>query len=384
MDETELGIYGIITATLGILIYIIGFDFYVFNTREIVNNKNEAGPKIINQLVFHLIGYIAIIPIMMILIVNLEFLDKEYFYLFPFLIIAEHLGQELYRLYTTYEKSIQANAFLFLRNGLWVWLVFYDFFVAKNDIALEKYVSYWLAFSLISLIISLFYLNYKILKDIDLFKNVRIDFDWIKGGLKVAGLFFISSLSFQIIQVSDRFMIDFYQGKKEVGIYTLYSQFANVLEVFVFTGVTMIYYPKLLQKISNATEYKSTIIEFKKKLFLIAISLVIIFIVIVPKLLVFMDKKSFLNEIEVFYVLLLGGFIFAQSHVYHYDLFVKKKDSVLVKIALFAAILNILVNIVLIPIVGILGAAIATLTSFLFILILKMYHVKKVKQDFLA
>ena len=40
-DEYFLGEYGIITTSISLIIYLVGFDFYVFNTREILKSKES-------------------------------------------------------------------------------------------------------------------------------------------------------------------------------------------------------------------------------------------------------------------------------------------------------------------------------------------------------
>jgi hypothetical protein len=40
-DEFFLGEYGIIVTSISLIIYLVGFDYYVFNTREILKSKEN-------------------------------------------------------------------------------------------------------------------------------------------------------------------------------------------------------------------------------------------------------------------------------------------------------------------------------------------------------
>lgn len=381
LDETTIGVYGMISTSIAILIYIIGFDFYVFNVREIISDKENIRDKVINQLIFHLIGYSIILPIVIPFIFYFNFVDWKYIYVFIFLVISEHLGQEVYRLLTAFKKTVLANSILFIRSGLWFWIVLYDFFIANNEIDLTRYIYYWLFFSLLAIIISSFYLKPLIKNPSERVLDFKTDFSWIRKGIKGASIFFIGSISFQIIQFSDRFMIDYYLGKKMVGVYTTYAQFVNALDIFVFSGVTMIFYPKLIEVFSDKKKYKEMQKKYSKKLFLMTIVLVIILIILAPIILEFMKKKSMINHLNTFYILVIASFFLITSNIYHYDLYVKKKDRFILSATIISMISNILFNIFLIPQYGIFGASLSTLVSFIIIFSYKLFYSKKFKNS---
>mgnify|MGYP000633025648 CR=1 FL=1 len=54
-DVFFLGEYGIIVTSISLIIYLVGFDYYVFNTREILTSKENIIEKIRKQFFFHLI-----------------------------------------------------------------------------------------------------------------------------------------------------------------------------------------------------------------------------------------------------------------------------------------------------------------------------------------
>ncbi|WP_422082727.1 polysaccharide biosynthesis C-terminal domain-containing protein [Ulvibacterium sp.] len=376
IDETNLGIFGLLATTIALLIYVLGFDFYVFNTREILASKKEAyAERIRNQMFFHLIAYLVVIPISLFLVFRLNFIPLEYFWVFVVLLLSEHLGQELYRLFTTLEKSVVANGILFIRSGLWVWIVLFDFFWLGNDIDLRNYIRIWTMTSLLSFFIFGIFL----VRTIEI-KKVRYfppDWKWIGAGINTAGVFFIGSLSFQVIQFSDRYMIDFFYGKKLVGIYTAFAQFTNAIDVFAFSAITMVAYPKLVKSFKEKKKYEETKTIFSKQLIGLSLILILAVGLVGPVILGFLDKEAILDELDTFYVLLGGVFLLIVSNIFHYDLYVKKMDAIILKVALAGMVTNVVLNLVLIPIYGIIGAAMATLMSFFVIFSMKFYFSKK-------
>lgn len=376
-DEYFLGEYGMIVASISLIIYVVGFDYYVFNTREILKSKENIIDKIRNQFFFHLIAYAFILPISLGVIFYFDFIDIQYFLILLLLIISEHLGQELFRLYTTLEKSNLANLFFFLKSGLWVWVVLLDFFLLKNPLDLLKYLLIWGFCSWSSMIISILYLRKTFA--IKMLRFYKPNYHWIFKGIKNSSLFFMSSLSFLVIQFSDRYMIDLFFDKKKVGIYTAYSQFVNAIDVFIFSAIIMVIYPKLIQLFSDKTAYIKLFKKFKRYILVASILLIIVSYFITPILFGFLDKPSFLTNINTFNVLLIGVFFLLLSYTYHYDLYIKKKDTLLLKISLFSMSLNVVLNLYLIPNYGIFGASLATMIAFLILFLLKLiYSTRKI------
>ncbi|WP_297484114.1 oligosaccharide flippase family protein, partial [Sulfurimonas sp.] len=239
LSVSELGEYGLFVTTVTISIYFLGLDFYTYNTREILAKEKEARlPLIRDQFVFHLLVYVIVLPLLLSIflfgIIETKFI--VYFYL---ILVFEHLAQELYRLYTTLQKPIFANFLLFLRTGLWVYVIIAVWYV--NIDGLKNLTTVWIGWivgSFVSIIVGVVSLN----KEYD-FKGLaeKIDWVWIKNGLKVSMPFFVATLAYKVIEFSDRYMIDYYMTKADVGIYTFFGSIANTINIVVFTLVIMIY-----------------------------------------------------------------------------------------------------------------------------------------------
>ena len=65
------------------------------------------------------------------------------------------------------------------------------------------------------------------------------------------------------------------------------------------------------------------------------------------------------------------------SFIYHYVLLGLKKDKLLMNVTLVGAVVNVLLNMVLIPKYGILGAAYSSIIGFGIIFFLKFFSSKK-------
>ena len=168
-------------------------------------------------------------------------------------------------------------------------------------------------------------------------------------------------------------MIDYFYGKKLVGVYTAYAQFTNAIDVFTFSAITMVAYPKLVKTFTNPLKYNVIKRRFSKELIFLSLALILIVSIGAPFIFKFLDKKMIEDEINTFYILLGGVFLLITSNIFHYDLYVKKKDSIILCVAIIGMVVNVGLNLILIPKYNIFGAAIATLLSFFMIFLLKFY-----------
>jgi len=343
--------------------YFLGLDFYTFNTREILSKpNNERLPLIRDQFIFHLTMYVIILPLLSMVIIK-GIIPLKYAIWFYLILIFEHLSQEFYRLYTVLSKPLFANFVLFLRSGLWVYFVVYLWiFQPENPKNLSIIWVSWSLGAFLSIIISLFVLKKQNLGSVT---NVPINWRWIKKGVKVSSPFFIGTLAYKIMEFAGRYAIDFFATKKDVGIYTFFGSVANVINVIVFTAIVMVYYPKLVEFYKKDNQrYKIYLRKFSYFIIILSLTSAIAAIILIKPALVFMGKDEFYNNISVFYILVIANIVLNVSLIPHYILYVKKKDLVIMYSTISGVILNIALNVLLIPRLGIQGAGWAILLSF--------------------
>ena len=155
----EMGVFGIFQTTATILIYVLGFDFYTFNTREILKeNAKRLNYYITNQIAFHGLVYLIVLPMAGFLFL-FGVVDLEYAIFFYGILIAEHISQELYRVLIVLKKSVIASIVLFVRSGFWI-VVLYLFW-SINDInkSLDTILFLWLVGALLSVVMGIKYVN---------------------------------------------------------------------------------------------------------------------------------------------------------------------------------------------------------------------------------
>jgi len=371
----DLGIYGLFYTSVIISIYIIGFDFYTYNTRELIAAKNDNRLHLIlDQLIFHAAFYVILLPALLSIFI-MDIVPIKYIYMFYLVLIFEHISQEIYRVFTALKKTVYANFISFIKTGLWVYVLFFLWYLDFNQLKnLDTVFILWFSGAFLSVLISIGYLaKLKLGK----FKDYKINRDWILQGIKISIPFFISSLAYKIVEFSNRYFIDFFRDKSEVGIFTFYNGIANLINVIVFTAVIMIYYPKLYDYyINNKTDlYKKTINQFSILVISISLSIAVILVFGIPVLLNIINKSEIYNQhLNVYYILIAANVILNISLIPHYIMYVKKKDNLIMKITIVGAIVNLIFNYIFIQTWGLTGVAYSSLISFFLIFVLKYYY----------
>lgn len=379
LPTSELGVYGLFVITVSLMTYVIGLDFYQYNTRELLKSSDPL-PLLVNQGVLHFLTYILVLPVSLV-IFQFDILPWDLLQLFFILTISEHISQETHRILITVSEPVKANIILFIRNGSWV-LVFMILSLSSYQlISLNWVLKYWLVSSVLSSLIGVLYL-YNYFKA-STFTGVRIHWNWIFEGMKVSFYFFGTSLLLKGVEFSDRYFIKYFYTDQEVGVYTFYFSIANVLNTFVITGVASLIAPIIIRSYQTG-DIETYQLNIKRLSIATLISIVVIsslILIFSDFLLIMINKKELLESKTLLYLILGYVSVFLIGLIPQYELYVRKKDKVAFMLNVPAFLVCIALNFVLVPEFGGTGAATSTLLSYFLLTLLKFHFAYKVKQN---
>lgn len=373
------GVWGIFTTSIALSLYVVGLDFYTYSSRRILDFKEEdRSPMLRDQLVFYFISYLVLFPILGLLFV-FNVIDIKFAIFFYAILIFEHLAQEAYRTFVVFSKPIIANIILFLRTGSWAYLILILWTAGVEELkSLRWLYLFWMCGGIAALAVSLYFLAKFKFKSV---KHIPIDWKWIKQGIKVSLLFFIGTVGYKIIEFADRYFIDYYHTKEEVGVYTFYANMCNIVETFVHTAVIIIFSPRLIETFHKSNyDYRKTLAQFAKQVVIYTIIIGVALAILIIPLLKSLENDEYIRDYNAFVVLVLSKMVLNFSLIFHYILYVRKNDFPIIKATIIACVINILLNFILIPSMSIMGAALATLTSFLIVMLMKMYYTRNLPE----
>ncbi|WBU50968.1 hypothetical protein PF050_08660 [Kosakonia pseudosacchari] len=371
--------YSIVVVSISYFLYLLGFDFYTYSSREILKiGFHNSAKYIVNQFVFYGAMYLISIPFVFFLsIINI--INIDIIILFYCVLITEHLSQEFMRLLVINNKALKANIQLFLRTASWVY-IYICFSYIRGVVSIDTLLISWLTANIIALIYSLTelrYINWRI------GSSKIIDFKWLYRGVIIAIPLLCATLLLRGIFVSDRFILKFLSSTQELAVYSFFSSMANALIAFVDAAVIMQCYPPLIKAYQNNDKisYNKQLEIFKNKMIYIGGLTFLGLSIIIPVLSFYLGHREYLESVLIFYILLLSSFIYSYGLVYHYELYSRNKDFII----LFSTLISFGIGVAFQYFLGSyfngLGVSCGVLISSLFLLVTKKSYVIKVKKE---
>lgn len=171
-----------------------------------------------------------------------------------------------------------------------------------------------------------------------------------------------NSIAKQILDVSDRIMINEFIGTSAVGVYsTLYS--ISSLTLIVWNAINGAYVPYLFKNIDDKSEHENIRRSSSLILFLYTI-LAVFMMLLAPEIVRIIATEEYTEAIYIMPPIFMGVSLTAISNMYTNLLIYYKKTKIIMIASGIAAITNILLNALLIPTFGYEAAAYTTLFAY--------------------
>jgi O-antigen/teichoic acid export membrane protein len=165
---------------------------------------------------------------------------------------------------------------------------------------------------------------------------------------------------------ADSIIIGIFRSEFDVGVYNVAIKLAMVSSI-VLTAVNSIVAPKLSSSFNNnkTLEFKKIVKDSTKIIFFSAFP-IILFLFLFPEFLLSIFGEDFIIGKNALLILLVGQSVSVMSGSVGFILQMTGKEKIFQNILFLALLVNIGLNILLIPTYGILGAAIASTISIVF------------------
>lgn len=167
----------------------------------------------------------------------------------------------------------------------------------------------------------------------------------------------------------DRFFLAHYLNVSAVGVYSAAYNLSNNVQVVLITSMGMTSAPLLLERFNDCgfDEMKRLLRCCITWYCLLGGGVVALSTSVGPDLLVFLASSKYSEASTVMLPILAGVFLYGLFGLATSTLFFRNQTKVILVFCFAAAVINILANWLLVPELGIMGAALATLFSYLFL-----------------
>lgn len=369
LKPAEVGLYGLLVATISYALMALGFDFYTYSTREIITVDSKKRLAMLrDQTVFYGITYVILLPICG-LIFWYDFLPWHLAWYFYVLLALEHVAQEINRMLIAMSEPLWASVVLFVRFGLWAVVVAIMLWLAPAHRNLDFVLAAWVGGGGIACAIGVARLRHLAPGSL----TCAINWAWIRRGLRVAFPFVLGTLSLRAFYTFDRYWVEALGGLEVLAAYALFIGIANAIMSFLDAAVFSFCYPVLVAAANDGDQSR-----FKNKLQGLFIQ-TLIFTAMLSVAALFLAKPVVLSlqhdvYIQYFGLLhwtILATALFALSMVPHYGLYARRQDRSIVLCHLCSLPVFFVSVFALSGPLGVLAVPIAMAVSFLFLLIFK-------------
>ncbi|RBI69747.1 hypothetical protein DQ400_03465 [Vreelandella sulfidaeris] len=336
LEPSQVGVYGLLFAAISYSLYVVGLEFYIFSTREIITtNRNIWGECLKSHALLILCLYCLVVPLLL-LTFSLGFLPGEFMAWFFILLFLEHFSQEFNRLLVASSKQIAASFVLFFRSGAWCIVITGIMFFYPAFRSLEAVFLSWAIGASLACLISIVII-YRM--QLGGWRN-KVNWKWIGAGIIVALPFLLASLSTRGIFTLDRFFLEYYANLEVLGAYVFFISICNALVSFLDASVFVFIYPVLIKNFHDGNMV--LFLSNMKKLLMQTVIVVGVFVVfaffMIDFVLSFIGKDSYMENKDLFYLTLLAVVVFVAGFVPQYGLYAQGHDRPIIMSSVFAII----------------------------------------------
>ena len=206
-------------------------------------------------------------------------------------------------------------------------------------------------------------------------KLKNFDKEKFKSMLKYSLPMIPDGLSWWVVNVSDRTIISILINTASNGIYAVSSKFSNILSS-LFQIFNMSWQESASMHI-NDEDRESFFSGVMNTTYLIFFSICIMILVCIPFLFYFWIGEEYKIAFKFIPILLLGNLFNAIANITGGVYIAKKETKQVARTTMLAAILNIIINLIMIRKFGLYAAAISTLISYVVVAVYRYVDVKK-------
>jgi O-antigen/teichoic acid export membrane protein len=375
LPPEEVGIFGLVVATIGYSFFVIGFEFYTYSNRDLLGAAREEWfPIIRDQWIFFAISYVLFLPMLMFAFSS-YFSSHEYLGWFLVLLFFEHTAQELNRLLVVMSEQFLASVVLFVRSGAWAVFAIVLMGSLQGTRNLDFVFLAWSigAGAACTLgLVRIFQLDKRMWKR-------KVNWRWIVRGVKVAFPLLIASLAIRGLFTFDRYWVESAVGLDILGAYVLFVGIAFSIVSFLDAGVIAFLYPKVVSaaKENNETKFEKNMKELAVTLVLATIAMAAFALFFSPLVLGWIGKDIYIENLYLLQWLLLAVVIYAVSMVPHVGLYARHQDKAILYSQVLGLIVFFIGCFVGVPIFGVIAVVWAMCLSFFVILVWKIAVYKK-------
>lgn len=366
LTTAEYGTVDVLVSTVSLLAPLVTFGMGDIVTLYLVRKEYSEEKVFTNSFLTLLLGNI-VIYILYPLITSIETLKNYVMFFFLLLLV-----QSFYSVLQSYARGI-GKVVSFAVSG-----ILYTVILVALNLLFLTYFKMGIKGYLLSMIIAYFACCLYLFTKVDVFRLLRfsaIDKVYTKNLLKLSLPLLPTSILWWLMNVCDKYTILFYLSASANGLYTVAHKLPTILSTIysVFQQAWQLTTMEMKTK-EERSEMYSNLFEILSCLLIVATA----GLIMCSKFFVVMFCETTYESAWVIIPMLLFSAIFNSLSGFFGSNYIPMGNTVAVlKISVIGTIINFVLNIVLVPLFGLQGAAFATCAGFIYMTIHKMVGTRK-------
>jgi O-antigen/teichoic acid export membrane protein len=366
----DLGLYGLVFSASMIAVVLYGGRIDHDLARQIVDMPaHETRALLRDKTFFFLLNYAVTLP----LIFALYCLRSETlaFLFLAYLICCLESYANLLFVTTTYlGRPILANVAFFIRAGLWSLLVIAIGLVLPSTRTLWVVLAFWVAGASASIALNLLYL------DVVRWPGPRaVAVDWarIRSALRRSFPIWIGSIGLTGGSYLDRFVLGAFLDLKVVGLATFYTSFTAAIVTLVSSGVLSVAAPKLVGSASraDAESYNRELQRVGLTVAALGGTLCLLVWIAVGQFAAILQLREIEESMLALGLLMIATLVRLVAETGFFGLYSRHKDRAIWVSNIAFLVASLLLNLLLVPFLGLNGLGFASVLANLLLLALR-------------
>lgn len=379
LSQDLYGVWTQMITTTGLLCGIVLLGFQTASVKFLSGKKDPAEASstfhkmlsitLLNSLVILIAIFIFKLPLSSLMFGNADF--SNFVILFGFYLVGESLFELIVGFLRAQNKIALLSLYYFLKNAVRITMLVAGLILLKLD----------LAWALV-LIISLQFLFILTIYIVNIVKQAGFKFSAGGYSLKKIMLFSLPLVPYAVVvwanNFIDRYFILHYFDITQVSIYAVAFSLMAIGAVF-YSIPSFVLYPRMagLYNDGNITGAGEILGKVVKLFLFFSMPFLFVFSVLSEPITRLLSTPDYISNWKVFFFLGCGILMFGLHQLNAYSFMCAGKTVLAFQITFIAFLCNIFSNLFLIPVLGILGAAIANSISNSILAILSIIKAKK-------
>ncbi len=274
-------------------------------------------------------------------------------------------------------EKVVASSFLdaILRPSLLLFFVFIFYYLVRSDITPEDAILFNIESGLIVLLLGMILVR----KSVANITQEKVYEYRTKEWLSVSSSLFLIAAINTIQNYSDIIMIEYFIDTKSVGFYSIANQISGFVG-FGLISANMVIAP-MISKLYHSKQYNQLqiLITFSTRIIFVFTLLSSLFIVLLGDKILTLFGAQFIEGLGAMKILIVGQLVNAFTGSVGFIMTMTGHQKQASRVLILSVVINVILNLVLIPTFGIEGAAIATSVSMsIWNIIMFIYVLKKI------